>query len=189
MNEPSKVSMLSEDDRIGSLYDSLGWNEKSFLEEDNSCLHKNSQVSSERGKIVRYEHVEVMSYPNFILNQVSAFEKCSCCFHLFCCHLCKGRWNKLEDIEEGDMLTYNAFKKKASEIYSSDDSSHENSLRFLYVQTLSSDLTPNLVNPKWRNIGFTIDDPRGDIKIGGYYSLLFINHFIISQTFQFFFLT
>ncbi|MCQ2821301.1 MAG: ELMO domain-containing protein [archaeon] len=181
MNDSLRKTVHYEEDQIGSIYDTLGWNEKSFMEEDLITHHRNSLISHK----TKYVQVEEFTVPNFILNQISSFEKCTCCFHFFCCHLCTKTGYKLEDIEQWHLQIYNSFKLKASEVYSTKDSSHENSLRFLYVQTLASDLTPNLINKKWKTIGFTVEDPRTDIKIGGYFALLFINHFIMSNEEEF----
>lgn len=184
MNEQLKKDSLNEEAPIESLYDTFGWNEKSLIEEDTIYIQRTS-VKSEKVKGVKYVEEEIVTVPNFISNQVSAFEKCTCCFHFFCCHLCKKKGTKLEDIEQDALQSYNKFKYRACEVYNSEDSSHENSLRFLYVQTLNSDLTQNLINAKWRKLGFTANDPRIDIKIGGYFALLFINHFIMANEEEF----
>lgn len=122
------------------------------------------------------EDAEEMIFPKFLLNQIS-FGKCKCLYNLFCC-CCSKQGNNLDDIEESDVITYDNFKTESIEIYSKEETSNENSLRFFYIKALNCDLSPDFVNERWKNFGFTSDDPRSDISIGGYYSLLFINYFI-----------
>lgn len=131
-----------------------------------------------KAQLLEKESEEQIKTPKFLLGQVSSLEKCGCLYKLFCCNLCSKKGNHLDDIEESDILAYERFKKDAIDYYYREESSNENSLRFLYMQTLNCDLTQDLTNEKWKTIGFLSTDPREDLLIGGYYSLLFINYFI-----------
>lgn len=174
----TKTFPFLNDEPSESLYDTLGWNESSFNEEDTLYVQINNIINA-KAKTVSYARVEEAVMPKFLLTQVTGCEKFSskCCC---CCCFRKRVGYRIEDIEETDLLVYGSFKLKAAQVYNQDDSSHENSLRFLYIQTLSCDITPKLINERWKEIGFTSEDPRIDIKAGGYYSLLFINHFIMA---------
>lgn len=166
----SSEPLIKDRDHNLNFYETIHWNERKYSEEIRE-YNKHKQEITARKHSLSYAKKKKNPTPTFVANNTCSL--CCCLSSIFCCF----NRNSVE-IENSDILIYTEYKKTTTDILDFGNKAHYNSLRFLYVQTLNSDLNKDLINDKWKLIGFSSSDPKDDFKIGGYYSLLFINYFV-----------
>jgi hypothetical protein len=112
-----------------------------------------------------------MLVPNFIKNQSSLLErskfiKCICCCQILCCPKSYQK-NLTSNISNKELLVYYNFKSLAAQIYDEENSSHEESLRFLHVICLPSEPSVDLRSKEWTKLGFQVKIFYSRVKIHG----------------------
>ena len=99
-------------------------------------------------------------------------------FYILCLCLCSDPRSKISSIKGNDLDTYFTLKTIMMNEYNTHNIEHEKSLSFLYLSALKCPYEDSLTTDEWKAIGFTTNNPRNELKEGGYFALLFITYFI-----------
>lgn len=116
--------------------------------------------------------------PPFLLNQMPLGEKCKALNYILCLCLCSDPRSKISSIKGNYLDTYFTLKTIMMNEYNTHNIEHEKSLSFLYLSALKCPYEDSLTTDEWKTIGFTTNNPRNELKEGGYFALLFITYFI-----------
>lgn len=81
--------------------------------------------------------------------------KWPCLSQIFPCLFSQEKY-RTDNIKEKDLKTYHQLKAIASLDYNQDNTAHEESLKFLYLKTINSDLCKDLTSAQWEDIGFNV---------------------------------
>ena len=136
---------------------------------DNNIITNNS---------FRISGVNRIEIPQFLFDQRPLGEKYKILNYCFCLFLCSDPRSKVSSISGNDLDVYYRMKSTYISYYNKSNKEHEKSLSFLYLSTLNCEYNDNLISDEWKTIGFETDNPRNEFNEGGYFSLLFITHFI-----------
>lgn len=106
-------------------------------------------------------HQRPLPIPKFILDQTSLIEK-NKLFKVFCCFkiiFCYNSYKKnlVCEIKNKDLGFYYNLKNLASQMYDSENSAHEDSLKFLNFICLKAEPSEDLINKEWTKIGFQVN--------------------------------
>jgi hypothetical protein len=94
--------------------------------------------------------------PKFISNQISIFEK-SKFLGLFSCICCCSRKRiTTKDFSYSELTTYYDLKQIAMQNYDTTNFNHEESLKILYIICIKTEITNDLKNKEWKQIGFQV---------------------------------
>lgn len=126
----------------------------------------------------RISGVNRIEIPQFLNDQKPLGEKYKILNYLFCLFLCSDPRSRVSSIKGSDLEIYYKMKSTYISYYNQGNSEHEKSLSFLYLSALKCEYKDNLISEEWKTIGFETANPRNEFKEGGYFSLLFITHFI-----------
>ena len=161
---------------------------------ENSKNNNNSNVMSFKEEIDKSEEIttdnilnsestkkliqlkERIEIPYFILIQAK-----KSCWHCLCCCCCNNnKYELIRLIDLNELESYYDLKELINKKYNPSLNQHENSLKFLFLISLKTDLTKDLNSEKWKTIGFNNSNPRNDLVNfeGGYFIILFLTYFI-----------
>lgn len=99
---------------------------------------------------------EPLPLPEFISNQISIFESSRFLNVIFCLGCCTNRKKLIKEIRQDELETYYNLKKVAIQSYEDTNPLHEESLKILYIICLKSEVTVDLRNKEWMNVGFQV---------------------------------
>lgn len=122
------------------------------------CEHKViglSEYNEERSlrPSIRIMGSKRLKVPYFLTNQISCCENiCNCC--IFSCFFSKRKG--LEDIEGRNLEIYYDQKANLEEEYDSSNPNHEDSLRFLFLNSLNCNFNNSFQSENWKKIGFSV---------------------------------
>ena len=147
--------------------------------EDISLEHYQINSTRSRQKTV-YRTIGSHKYevPYFLFRQKSIFEKVNFLNCICCCGWWLNSRSRIDHITADSLEVYYTFKKVNAFDYMENNIEHEKSLKYFYLNVLECDLTNDLTNEKWKEIGFETSNPRSEFKSGGYFSLLFMIYFV-----------
>lgn len=102
---------------------------------------------------IRIKGLKRLEIPEFLTNQISCCEKIfNCCIFSYFFN----KQNKIDQIDGRNLDLYYNQKSNLESDYDSHNKQHEDSLRFLFLNTLNCDLSNDLRSEKWKQIGFEV---------------------------------
>lgn len=95
--------------------------------------------------------------PRFIETQMTIFERSKCVKYMcFCCLPCVNKNYYVSNISRRELNSYYKLLAIAIQPYNEKVVYHEDSLKNLYLNCFKSELTDDLRNMEWKNIGFQV---------------------------------
>ena len=144
------------------------------IDKSEEIKNDNNINSDSTKKLIQLkERIEI---PYFILIQAK-----KSCWHCLCCCCCNNnKYELIKLIDLNELESYYDLKELINKKYNPSLKHHENSLKFLFLISLKTDLTKDLNSEKWKTIGFNNSNPRNDLVNfeGGYFIILFLTYFI-----------
>lgn len=148
-------ALIGEIIKIDAQYDTMNMNpeEKKKRDEELEDFRK-SKLSLRSLVSTSLKNNEI---PKFLLDQEIDTFDCYRFFEcVFCCKCKKDRKKTTKIITLNDLSIYKEFLVNINTRYDRNLIQHEESLRFLYLNSLQCDLTEDLKNDKWMDIGFNV---------------------------------